>query len=362
MSQGFVFQPMYTYLGNKRKLLEGIEDVVKQVKTRVGKERLSILDGFTGSTVVARMLTRHASEIHTNDLEFHSYAAAKCFLEQPDEKQKAQLKFHIDDMNSIIEFTPGIVTEMYAPQDTQDIKVGERCYFTHENALRIDTWRKYIDEYVAPEYKFWCLCPILIQMSIHANTMGHFKSFIKDKNNIGAFSAGKRVTDPLVLEMPMWHDQPCQVHCHNMDTNALLKDMHENGQKLDLIYYDPPYNQHEYAAFYFLLNVVGNNERPTDVNEVTGLPKKRVKSDYNYKAKAIKAMEELIANSTRVAEYTLISYNDEGLIGADDWNSLLQNYTFERFERQYQRYTGRGTETGKGRGEVVEIMYLIKAQ
>lgn len=360
MSQEFVFQRMYTYLGNKRKLLDGIEDVVKSVKTKLGKDRISVLDGFTGSTVVARMLTRHASEIHANDMELHAYTAASCFIKQPTPEQKARIEAHIAAMNSITEFVPGIVTDMYAPQDTQDIKAGERCFFTHENALRIDTWRKYVEDRVEPDIKNWCLCPILTQMSTHANTLGHLKAFIKNKQGIGSFDvSGKRVTDPLALEVPVWNDQPCDAHAHQMDTNALLDQWARENKKLDLIYYDPPYNQHEYGAYYFLLNVVAENKRPTNYNAVTGLPKERKKSAYNTKAGAIKAMEDLIAKSVRVARYVLISYNDEGLIGADDWRKLLENYTYERFDRDYQRYVGRGTETGKGRGEVIETMYII---
>jgi len=360
MSNEFVFQRMYTYLGNKRKLLDAIEHVVIDVKKKLGKERMSILDGFTGSTVVARMLTRHASEIHANDMETHAYIAAGCFIQQPTPEQKLRIEKHIAAMNSITDFIPGIVTDMYAPQNTQDIKEGERCFFTHENALRIDTWRTYVETTVEADIKQWCLCPILVQMSTHANTLGHLKAFIKDKQVIGNFEvSGKRVTDPLKLDVPVWNDQPCEGYAYRKDINTLVREWSEEGKRIDLIYYDPPYNQHEYGAYYFLLNVVAENKRPTKYNQVTGLPKERTKSQYNTKAAAIKAMEDLIASSLRVARYILISYNDEGLIGADDWKKLLEPYTYERFDREYQRYVGRGTETGKGRSEVIETMYLV---
>ena len=65
----FVLQPMFTYLGNKRKLLDFIERTVTEL---FGDAKIRILDGFTGSTVVARMLASHAFELHTNDLEMYS--------------------------------------------------------------------------------------------------------------------------------------------------------------------------------------------------------------------------------------------------------------------------------------------------
>ena len=66
---------MYTYLGNKRKLLDGIIESVQDVKQRLNKPKLRLMDGFTGSTVVARALVEHASELHSNDLELYSFMA-----------------------------------------------------------------------------------------------------------------------------------------------------------------------------------------------------------------------------------------------------------------------------------------------
>jgi len=346
---------MYTYLGNKRKLLDGIVQTVNDVKVRLGKDKLRLMDGFTGSTVVARALVPHASILHSNDLELYSHLASNCFLKSPSVEQRVQISKHIEIMNNLQFNNSGIVTELYAPVDTQSIKHGERCFFTHENAMRIDTWRAYID-HVDPELKDWCLVPILVQMAIHANSMGHFRAFIKDKNDIGTFNTTGR-TDPLILQCPVWHDYDAQIHTHNMSTNDLVKTLPDDS--LDLIYYDPPYNHHEYGAFYFLLNIVAKNERPTNVNAVTGLPKERVKSDYNSKRSVFDAMKDLLNESTRVSKYVLISYNDEGILGEPEWQKLLEPYDTERNVRTYQRYTGRGTRTGEGRGEVQEILYLI---
>ena len=60
---------MFTYLGNKRKLLDFIEEQVNHVKKKLKKDKLVTMDGFTGSGVVARMLSTHSSELHTNNDE-----------------------------------------------------------------------------------------------------------------------------------------------------------------------------------------------------------------------------------------------------------------------------------------------------
>jgi adenine-specific DNA-methyltransferase len=357
MSDEYVFQPMFTYLGNKRKLVCEIEKVVLEVKTLLNKDKLKVLDGFTGSTVVARMLTRHASEIHANDLEYYSYMASRCFLEVPTEEQKERIKTHMGIMNFNSKLIPGIITEMYAPADTENIQPGERCYFTHENALRIDTWRRYIQEHVEPDIQHWCLVPILIQMSLKANTYGHFKAFSK-RDGLGTFElCGDRVKEAMALQIPIYNQNCLRVHCHNKSINTLLNDLRDNS--LDLIYLDPPYNEHEYGAFYFLHNVVLKNERPVNVNAVTGLPKERVKSEYNNAVEAARSMRLLLARCVQVARYTLISYNDEGFIGHAGWEQILEPYTVRRFEIPYSRYSSNTKREDPGRKQVVEIMFLV---
>ena len=50
----FVHQTMLTCIGNKRKLVEYIYNVVDEVRQELGQEKLSRVDGFAGSSVVAR--------------------------------------------------------------------------------------------------------------------------------------------------------------------------------------------------------------------------------------------------------------------------------------------------------------------
>jgi adenine-specific DNA-methyltransferase len=356
MCDNFLVQPMYTYLGNKRKLLDFIEAVVVDVKGRLGKDKLVVCDGFTGSTAAARMLARHASELHTNDSELYSLVAAQCFLRKPTPEQQKRIEHHVQAMNAMEQWHAGVVADMYAPQVTLDVQPGERCYFTRENALRIDTWRRYIDQHVEPELTPWVLCPVLVQMSVHANTFGHFKSFKKYKNGTGCFKTASAMR-PMQLQTPVWTPHKCAVTCHRLPVNQLVEQL----PKLDLVYYDPPYTPSEYSAYYFLLNVVAENVRPVDVCNVTGLPKTRFKSNFNKKSGAYGAMEHLVAESVKRSEYVLISYSNEGVVSELEWLSILLPYRFERIEQKYKRYTARGTKTGEGHNEVLEVLYLIWA-
>jgi len=360
----FVNQTMLTCIGNKRKLIKNIEDVVNEVKDILNKDKLNMLDAFTGSTVVARALSSHAKELHVNDLENYSYLMASCYLNKPTKKNMEKIKNHIDKMNKLAEEGPfvedGIIGRLYAPKDTEDIKEGERCFYTAENGKIIDTLRKYIEDEVESGLKTYCLVPLLNKASIHTNTGGVFKGFYKD-NNIGKFGGKKetnlsRIKGEIRLDMPFWNENKYKVTCHKEDINDLIGKLKDD---LDLIYLDPPYNQHPYGSNYFMLNVIAKNEDPGELSRVSGIPKDWNKSNYNYYERAINSMRDLLKDSLSKSKYVLLSYNNEGIIQEKDWEDLFSDYDVKKYEIKYNAY--RASRNLKDRNDkVVERMYLIK--
>ena len=155
----FVTQTMLTCLGNKRKLVGEIKHIAQEIATRLGKEKMRIVDGFSGSTVVSRAIGSLAYDIHCNDMETYAYLMAKCFMEKPTEEQQKEIVFYINSMNNLAENGPyvqGIITKLYAPNNTFDIKEGERVFYTRENALIIDTLRSYISMVVPQHLQHYC--------------------------------------------------------------------------------------------------------------------------------------------------------------------------------------------------------------
>jgi adenine-specific DNA-methyltransferase len=178
---------MLTCIGNKRKLIPYIRNIIDDVRNILSKDKLNIVDGFAGSSVVSRELSYVADNLYTNDMELYSYLMAYCYLLIPTENQKRRIAAHINTMNEIAEsgtYHEGIICNLYAPKDSDSIKVGERCFYTRENALIIDTLRKYITENVEEDIVNYCLVPLLNKASINTNTAGVFKGFYK-KGDIG---------------------------------------------------------------------------------------------------------------------------------------------------------------------------------
>ena len=364
LKDAFVFQTMLTCIGNKRKLVRNISDIVNEVAVQLGKRKLNIVDGFAGSSVVSRELSYLADNLYTNDLEIYSHLMAKCYLITPSLKQQTRIDEHIEMMNYLAEHGPfieGIVCKLYAPKDTSHIQVGERCFYTRENALIIDTLRQYINENVEPELSVYCLVPLLNRASIHTNTAGVFKGFYK-KGQLGWFggsaeNALSRIMKPIRLDVPVWNNQEpaFKAHCYNKDINALVTELPDD---IDIMYLDPPYNQHPYGSNYFMLNVIAKNEEPISISDVSGIPSDWNKSDYNKHIPAVNAMRNLIANGLTKSKYLLISYNNEGIIDLNDWQQLFAPYCVKKYEIKYDTF--KGCRNLKNRdNKVMEIMYLV---
>ena len=365
-SDDFVYQTMLTCIGNKRKLVKNIRKIVEdEIKSVLGKNKLNIVDGFAGSSVVSRELSYVADTIYINDLEYYSYLMAQCYLVNPDKEQRVRIEGHIREMNCVALngpfFEDGIIAKLYAPKDTKNIKEGERCFYTRENALIIDTLRKYIEDRVEKDIVSYCLVPLLNKASIHTNTCGVFKGFYKN-GEVGCFGgkgqfALSRIMKPIQLDMPMWNDdEKFSAIVSNKDINQLVEEL--PCGTVDVIYLDPPYNQHPYGSNYFMLNVIAKNQEPTSISKVSGIPANWNKSNYNTRSAAVKSMKHLIDIGLQKSKYLIISYNNEGIIQPNDWTVLFQHHNVKKFEVPYDTFKGSRNLNNRN-NKVVEIMYLV---
>lgn len=361
MDTSFITQCMLTCIGNKRKLVEHIQGIIKEIATTLGKPKLTLVDGFAGSTVVSRAICGFADTLYTNDLELYSYTMAQCFLQTPTASQQSRIQYHITRMNELAEKGPyvkGILSRLYAPENTNAIKEGERCFYTQENAQIIDTLRAYIDS-VEPELQVYCLAPLLTKASIHTNTAGVFKGFYKN-GMIGAFggkgkNALSRIMKPIRIDMPIWSKDTFQFHASNKDINSLVSEL---PNTIDCMYLDPPYNQHPYGSNYFMLNVIATNTEPTNISRVSGIPTNWNKSSYNTYSSAYESMKSLLDAGMKKSKYILLSYNNEGILKDKDWTALFKDYTVKKYTITYDAYKGSRNLQNRS-DKVMEIMYLV---
>jgi adenine-specific DNA-methyltransferase len=359
----FVFQPMITYIGNKRKLVPWIMEVIEEIFSELHTDKIQVLDGFAGSGVVSRALMPFCSQLYTNDMEYYSYILLKCFLETPSLELRVEIDRHFEEIENLCQNPTeiGFISRLYSPKNTENPTADERVFYTRENAIIIDTLLKYIST-VNNQIKPYLLGPLLIKASINVNTAGVFRGFYK-KDGIGHFggsgeNALERILAPIQLQKPIWSKSNCKTICYNSDINNLITEFRD--KELDLIYLDPPYNEHPYGSNYFMLNLIAKGQEPTDYSKVSGIPKIWNKSAFNGRGTVYDTMLMLLRNSLKKAKYVLISYNNEGLITANDWKNIFTDLgcNVKKYEKEYDTYHGSRNLSTRNK-KVVEIMYLL---
>lgn len=356
----YLKKQIITYIGNKRQLLPFIEQGINIAKEKIGSDKISFLDLFSGSGIVSRAAKKHSYKIISNDLESYSKHINECYLSNKDSIDwnvfhKLQKEFY-SKIES--EWSPGFITDLYSPKDEKNIQKGERVFYTRRNAIYLDTARKIIND-IPNEYQKLFLGPLLSQASMHTNTSGVFKGFYKNKEGIGQYggtakNALSRITRDINVETPILSEFSCEYSILQKDAKSVVEEIEE----VDIAYLDPPYNQHPYGSNYFMLNLLADYKIPENISQVSGIPNNWNRSNYN---KRKKAQEELFSVIEKCpAKFILISYSSEGFIDHDAFlNELNHCGKVSVMDTQYNTF--RGSRNLKERNiHLTEYLYLIE--
>lgn len=363
----YLTDQLVTYIGNKRALLGLIRGAVEEVRRRAGLDKLRVLDAFSGSGVVSRMLKQYASELIVNDIEDYARAISECYLTNREAAPMESVAAAADRLNRAVDADlgpPGFIRQLYAPRDAAAIGPEDRAFYTPENARRLDAYRQLIDA-EPPEIRTLLMGPLLSKASIHANTAGVFKGFYKDRaTGLGKFGGSGadalgRITAPIRLEPPILSRFECAYAVHQTDANALVDEVSD----FDVAYFDPPYNQHPYGSNYFMLNLLLSYEEPREISRVSGIPTSWQRSDYNVRSKALPRLRELIDGVD--ARFVILSFNDDGYIAPPEMRDVLNEIGTVTEQRQpYATFRGCRNFAGRstpGRStQVTEHVYLIE--
>lgn len=380
----FLTDQLITYIGNKRSLLTFITEGIEFVQKKLNKSKLECLDIFSGSGVVSRLLKGYSSSLTVNDLEYYAKLISQCYLANKSELNIEKLKeLYVQLLNNVQDklsqyedFSdgegkfPGFISRLYAPVNENDVHLGERCFYTPYNAHYIDLMRQEIDLLIPEEYKPFFIAPLLGQCSVHANTAGIFKGFYKNsKTGIGQFggngkNALSRICSNIQLPFPVFSNNECDVKVFQQEANTLAasEELYANLKDgvFDLVYLDPPYNQHPYGSNYFMLNLVANYQPPEEekISRVSGIPKTWNRSSYNKKKISCQTFESLIA--ALKAKFLLISFNNEGFISREEMEQMLSRYgNVSVLESKYNAF--RGSRNLRGREiHVSEYIFILQ--
>lgn len=360
-NKDYLTKSIITYLGNKRNLLNFIDKSTEYVKKELEKEKLTIVDLFSGSGIVARNYKKDAELIITNDLEYYNYIINSCFLKNKSEIDFEELKYYINDLKEKTKtLKSGFISELYAPVDDKNIQEDERVFYTTRNANYIDTVREVIEEY--PKHiKEIFLALLLTESSVKTNTSGVFKGFYKNsKTKKGQYGGNSQAALSRILadieikeDNLVFSNYECDYKVLRGDANKVIEELPE----VDLIYMDPPYNQHPYSSNYFMLNLIAEYKKPEEISKVSGIPNNWNRSSFNKKAENLNNLKEICKKAK--ASFIVISFSDDGFYSREELETTLKEAgKVEVLEQKYNTF--RGSRNLKDREKYVkELLFVI---
>ena len=98
----YLTSQIITYMGNKRKLLSQIEDVIDRIQKELGKNALNIGDGFSGSGIVSRLLKTKGDQLYVNDIAGYSKTLNECYLSNPTNQCLQKINEYMEEANKLL--------------------------------------------------------------------------------------------------------------------------------------------------------------------------------------------------------------------------------------------------------------------
>ena len=338
----YVFHQLLPYLGNKRHLLELIDEAV--VATGVRPERATFVDAFAGSGVVARYAKQRGFAVVANDWEPYARvintAAIACGARPALDAQGGYARA-IEALNNL-EGVNGWVTRTLCPSDDDHADpTRERMFYRRVTGRRIDAIRQEIMRWGCSDLDEACLlAPLLYQACWLANTSGVFKGFHAGWGGANG-TALHRILADLELQPLRFLDNGRRHRVLDVDAAELVA--HLDGEA-DVAYLDPPYNQHPYASNYHVLNSLVLWDQPELPPPTERGFKAAIRPDWKQRRSAFNARGSALAAFASVmktlpARHVLISYSTDGMIPLPQLLAESAEHGAVRtFHRSYKRY------------------------
>lgn len=270
------------YIGNKHKLLQNIENIVR---SNFADNKITFADLFAGTGVVGYHFAKKQHNVIINDILYSNYVPFKAWFNDE--------KFNKEKVENILEKFNQLKFENITPNYFSNIYADK--YFSLNNAKAIGFIREEIEiqksNLTDREY-YILLSSLMYYTDKIANTVGHFEHYLKKKP----------IDKPLKLEM-LNLQSISNAQIFDKDANELAKQI-----ECDVAYLDPPYNARQYVNFYHVLENLVKWDKPTTFEGTSmKFPRNHLKSGYS-KSKAPDLFRDLIENLS--CKLIIVSYNN----------------------------------------------------
>ena len=333
--------PMIKYLGSKRVLLPRILERIEPLE-----DVRTVLDLFSGTARVGHALKARGYRVHANDHNAYAGALATCYVAADREVWGARAERLIAELDRL-PGAPGWFTETFCVRSR---------YLQPANGARVDAIRERIARLsLEPTLEAIALVSLMEAADRVDSTTGVQMAYLKRWSS--------RSYQPLRLRVP---DVLAGVG------SASCLDAAEASRRFeaDLVYLDPPYNQHSYLGNYHVWESLVRWDKP----EVYGVAMKRTDvrerpSAFNRRGEIEAALRAVVtAARTR---WLLVSFSDEGHLSPETVEAILEaRGPVERATMPYKRYVGHQIGIYNPQGEKVgtpgpaknrELLFLVRA-
>ncbi|MDR2842718.1 MAG: DNA adenine methylase [Spirochaetaceae bacterium] len=307
------------YIGSKHKLTSFLKSTIYSV---VGNDLSNKIfcDIFAGTGIVGRNFKTEVKNIIANDFEYYSYVLIRNYIGNHKELKNASE--YLIKLNALPLIDTGFVYKNYCTGSGSG-----RQYFSDFNGKKIDSVRQQIEKWknsgeISTDLYFFLLAGLLESSDKVANTASVYGAFLKHVK--------RTAQKELFIEPAMFTLNKNDHQVFNTNSNDLIKKI--SG---DILYLDPPYNERQYGANYHILNTIARYEN-FEPKGKTGLPVYK-KSLYCSRASVLSEFEDLIKQAA--FKYIFLSYNNEGLMSAEDVKKIMQKYgRYDIATTKYQRF------------------------
>ncbi|MDQ1152833.1 DNA adenine methylase [Brevundimonas sp. SORGH_AS_0993] len=334
---------MIKYIGSKRALLGQVTGAVAGVLPAGGR----VCDLFSGTARVGHALKKQRFSVWSNDHNAYAHALATAYVQADRERWADKAAAVLAELRTVRP-EAGWFTQTFC---------HDARYFHPDNGARIDAIRERIEALaLEPELKAVVLVSLMEAADRVDSTAGVQMAYMKQW--------APRALKPLDLRLPdLVPGVPggCRATCADAVEMA-------DQVEADLVYLDPPYNQHSYLANYHCWESLVLWDRP----ETYGVANKRVdvktrKSPFNSRPGIGPALQSVIERVK--APNLIVSFNDEGYLSRAELEAMLAaRGHVQVVEIGHPRYVGAriGIHNPKGEkvgqvGRLRNVEYLFVA-
>lgn len=304
----------YRYLGNKARIAEWIATVVKE-HLPLGS---TIADPMCGTATMSATFAQSGFRVVASDeLRFPTLHAKARLLRCGFIDFDPIADSYEDAIELLNNAAPvrGFFWREYSAQGAPANGSKPRCYFTGENAARIDAARALIKEWrvkgLSADSCDLLLHDLILASNRVANIAGTYGYYRSDWNKA---SLERLKVEPTAA--------PQYSLAHSV-MRGRIEDL-ASDIEAEAFYIDPPYTKRQYGGNYHILETIAVEDEPEPVGEGGLRDWYSQASEFCYRRRARAAFETTLADIS--APWVFVSYSEDAHVPADELFELLGGF------------------------------------